>query len=75
MDAATAKRATEVERRGTVKGLNKAAKRLKDRGKSQRVLQVPQQHMGQAAGAMRKMGIGGTVKNMGGTKIRSVRKP
>ena len=72
LDAATAKRATEVERSGTTQGLKKAAQRLKDSGKLQKVLQVPQQHMGLAAEAMRKVGIGGTLKNMGGTKRRSV---
>ena len=74
LDAATAKRATEVERSGTTQGLKKAAQRLKDSGKLQKVLQVPQQHMGLAAEAMRKVGIGGTLKNMGGTKRRSVPK-
>ena len=75
LDAATAKKATEVERGGTVQGLEKAAKRLKDSGKSQKVLQVPQKDMPKATAAMKKVGVGGTVKNMGGTKRTSVRKP
>ena len=74
LDAATKKTATEVERSGSGPALLKAAKRLKDSGKPQKVLQVPQQDMGVAAEAMRKAGVGGTVKNMGGTKRRSVSK-
>ena len=75
LDAATTKKATEVERSGTTEGLKKAAQRLKSSQKPQKVLQVPQKDMDAAAQAMKKAGIGGTVKNMGGTKSRSVRKP
>ena len=75
LDAATAKKATEVERSGTTEGLKKAAQRLKSSRKPQMVLQVPQKDMDAAVQAMKKVGIGGTVKNMGGTNSRSVRKP
>ena len=75
LDAATAKKATEVERSGTTEGLKKAAQRLKASRKPQKVLQVPQKDMDAAAQAMKKAGIGGTVKNMGGTKSRSIPKP
>ena len=74
LDAATEKRATEVERSGTTEGLQKAAQRLKSSRKPQKVLQVPQQDMGKAAEAMRRSGVGGTVKNMSGSKRRSVPK-
>jgi len=73
LDAATAKRAVEVERSGTAEGLEKAASRLRASNKPQKVLQVPQKDMSQAADAMRKKGVSGTVKNMGGTKRQSVR--
>ena len=69
------KRATEVERSGTSVGLKKAAQRLKKSGAPQKVLQVPQKDMSAATKALRAVGIGGTVKNMGGTKRRSVRRP
>ena len=72
LDAATSKRATEIERSGSSEGLTKAAKRLKDSGKSQKVLQVPQKDMPKAVEAMQKVGVGGTVKNMSGTKRVSV---
>ncbi|MEE9168939.1 MAG: hypothetical protein V3U73_04200 [bacterium] len=49
-----------------------AARRLKQSGTPQKVLQVPQKNMDAAAQAMRNVGVGGTVKNMGGTKRRSV---
>ena len=74
LDAATKKRATEVERSGTTAGLTKAAKRLKDSRRSQKVLQVPQKDMSKAARAMKKAGVKGSVKNMTGTKRRSITK-
>ena len=74
LDAATPKKATEVERSGTSAGLEKAAQRLKASKKPQKVLQVPNKDMAKATAAMRKKGVGGTVKNMGGTKRTSVPK-
>ncbi len=73
LDAATRGRATEIERSGSPEKLEEAAKRLKASGKPQKVLQVPQHDMADAAQAMRRAGVRGTVKNMGGTKRRSVR--
>lgn len=72
LDAATAKRATEIERSGSMSALEKAAQRLKASGKPQKVLQVPQSDMSKAAKAMGTVGVPGTVKNMAGTKRRSV---
>ncbi len=66
-------RAIEVERSGSSQGLEAAARRLKQSGSPQKIIQVPQKDMDAAAQALRKIGIGGTVKNMGGTKRRSVR--
>jgi hypothetical protein len=74
LDASTPRKAIEVERSGTMAGLEKAAKRLKDSGGPQKVLQVSQKHMAKAAEAMQHVGISGTVKNMSGTKRRSVPK-
>ncbi len=65
-------RATEVERGGDERQLLKAARRLKASGARQHVLQVPQKDMDKAAAAMRRAGVHGTVKNMSGTKRRSV---
>jgi hypothetical protein len=73
LDAATPGRATEVERSGAPDMLRDAARRLRDSGKTQRVLQVPNQDMAAAAEALRKTGVSGTVKNMGGSRRRSVR--
>ena len=72
LHAATSKRATEVERGGSRAGLEKAARRLEASGKPQKVLQVPQKDMSDAAAAMRRVGSKGTVKNMSGTRRRSV---
>ena len=74
LDAATKKKATEVERSGNPASLEKAAQRLKDSKKPQKVLQVPQKNMNKATTAMKKKGVPGTVKNMGSTKSKSVRK-
>lgn len=65
-------RATEIERSGNPANLVAAARRLRDAPASQRVLQVPQNDMDAAATAMRKVGVHGTVKNMGDTKRRRV---
>ena len=67
------KKATEVEMSGTRNRLEQAAHRLKIIGTKQKVLQVPQEDMKKAASAMRTKRVKGTVKNMSGTKRRSVR--
>lgn len=74
LDAQTAKKAVEVERSGDPKKLEKAAGRLKSSRKSQKVLQVPQKDIPKAVRAMKKRNVSGSVKNMSGTKRRSVRK-
>lgn len=77
LDAITenGKRATEVERSGNLALLEKAARRLAASGAPQKVLQVPQNDMPEAAAAMRKVGVPGTVKNLSSTKTLSVRAP
>ena len=74
LDAVSKVKATEVERSGNMASLKKAAQRLKDSRKRQKVLQVPQKHMDKASQAMRDVEVGGTVKNMSGTKRRSIPK-
>ena len=66
-------KATEIERSDNKARLEKAAQRLKDSGKPQKVLQVPQNHMDKAVKAMKVKRVKGTVKNMKGTKRKSVR--
>ncbi len=75
LDALTAdkNKAIEVERSGDPAKLEKAARRLGASKALQKVLQVPQPDMQAATDAMRKVGIPGTVKNLGGTKSRRVR--
>ena len=73
LDAQTKNRATEIERSGEKQKLVKAAQRLKDSKKPQKVLQVPQKDMPEAIEAMKTKEVSGTVKNMSGTKRRSVR--
>jgi len=52
-----------------------AAHRLKISGKAQKVLQVPLKDMAKAREALRNAGIGGTVKNMSGSRVSRVPKP
>lgn len=66
------KKLTEVERSGNPSLLKKAARRLNSRRSSQKVLQVPQKDFENAISAMEDVGVKGTVKNMAGTKRRSV---
>ena len=73
LDAQTKNRATEIERSGEKQKLVKAAQRLKDSKKPQKVLQVPQKDMPEAIEAMKTKEVSGTVKIMSGTKRRSVR--
>ena len=72
LDAQTRKKATEVERSGSAQALTKAVQRLRASQKPQKVLQVPQQDMARAVAAMKKERVKGTVKNIAGTKRRSV---
>jgi len=72
LDSATEKTATEIERNS--QNLGKAVDRLKDSRRSRKVLQVPQKDMSNATKAMRQKGVGGTVKNLSGTKRISVPK-
>ena len=74
LDSASKHRATEIERSGDPRKLGKAVDRLRDSRKPQKVLQVPQKDMGKASDAMRQKAVGGTVKNMSGTKRRSIPK-
>ena len=72
LDSATEKTATEVER--NPQNILKAVKRLRDSGRPRKVLQVPQYLMPDAVEAMRNQRVPGTVKNLSGTKRRSVPK-
>ncbi len=72
LDATRKDTAIEVVRSGRLKA---AARRLKISGKAKLVLQVPLKDMAKAREALRNAGIGGTVKNMSGSKVSQVRKP
>ncbi len=68
IDVVTKGRAYEIERSDSIKSLKSAAKRLKESGKAQKVLQVPQKNFSTAQKAMKEVGITGTIKNLSGTK-------
>ena len=73
LDAATQRRAIEVETSGSPARLTHAAHKLKESAKSQRVLVVPQRDFPKAREAMRRAGVSGTVKNLTGTRSSHVR--
>ena len=64
---------TEVETSGSFARLLLAAARLRESGVPQKVLKVPQRHMGIAAAALRVAGVSARVRNMYGTKGFRVR--
>jgi len=72
VDSATSKTATQVERNQS--NLSNSVAKLKASGRPRRVLQVPQHLMSDAVTEMRRQNVSGTIKNMSGTKRRSVRK-
>jgi len=72
LDAATRRRAIEVETSGRPARLTHAATKLKASGKRQHVLVVPERDMQKAREAMRQARVTGTVRNLSGTKSRRV---
>ncbi len=72
LDAATQRRAVEVETSGSIQRLGKAASRLKDSRRSQHVLVVPERDFPKARQAMKRVGVSGTLRNLTGTKRASV---
>jgi len=56
LDAVTSRKTIEIERSGDMDRLEKTAKRLKDSGRPQKVLQVPQKDTARAAKAMQNAG-------------------
>ena len=73
LDAITRAKAVEIETSGQPKRLEKAALRLKDSGKKQRLLVVPQKDMRKARVAIKAARTTGTVRNLSGTKYSPVR--
>jgi len=73
LDAATARKAVEVERSGHMDRLEEAARRLLASNKPQRVLVVPAKDMPKAIKAMEKIGVSGTVQNLSDTRHQHVR--
>lgn len=68
LDVMTRHKAVEIERSKSMTSLKKAATRLEQSGKSQKLLVVPQTSMKSAREAMRTVGVSGTVSNISGTQ-------
>jgi hypothetical protein len=64
--------AEEIDRSGSARHLERAAKRLKHAHAADRVLYVPQWDMAKAELAMRKAGVAGAVSNLCGSKRKLV---
>jgi hypothetical protein len=67
------RRAEEIDRSGSIRHLERAAKRLKHVNAAECVLYVPQWDMAKAEMAMRKAGVSGAVSNLCGTRRKVVR--
>jgi hypothetical protein len=67
-----ARQAKEIDRTGSDKSLERAAKRLKHVRAEDRVLYVPQWDMAKAEVAMRKAGVNGAVSNLCGSQVKRV---
>lgn len=66
------RRAEQIERSGSSRHLERAAKRLKHVNAVDRVLYVPQWDMAKAEIAMRRAGVTGAVSNLCGSQRRRV---
>jgi hypothetical protein len=66
------RQAEEVDRSGSARHLERAAKRLKHVNAVDRVLYVPQWDMAKAEIAMRRAGVTGAVSNLCGTRRKLV---
>jgi hypothetical protein len=62
------RKAEEIDRTGSVKHLERAAKRLKSAKAEDRILYVPYWDMHKAEEAMRKAGVTGAVSNLCGSQ-------
>ncbi|MBY0563537.1 MAG: hypothetical protein K2P58_05045 [Hyphomonadaceae bacterium] len=72
-EAKDGRKAEAVDRTGSVKHLERAAKRLKSMKVEDRILYVPYWDMDKAEQAMRKAGVTGAVSNLCGSQRKRVR--
>jgi|CXWL01.1.fsa_nt_gi hypothetical protein len=67
------KKVEEIDRTGSVKHLERVAKRLKHMKAEDRILYVPHWDMEKAEEAMRKAGVTGAVSNLCGSQRKRVK--
>lgn len=72
-EAKDSRKAEATDRTGSVKHLERAAKRLKHAKAEDRILYVPYWDMEKAEEAMRKAGVNGAVSNLCGSQRKRVR--
>lgn len=71
-EAKDARKAEAIDRTGSVKHLERAAKRLKQMKTEDRILYVPHWDMDKAEEIMRKAGVRGAVSNLCGSQRKRV---
>jgi hypothetical protein len=71
--ARDSRKAEETDRTGSVKHLERVAKKLKHKKAEDRILYVPQWDMDKAETAMRKAGVTGAVSNLCGSQRKRVK--
>jgi len=67
-DAVTHYKAVEIGQSGCVSDIRKAAEKLKDSNKPQKILIVPARSMGTARKVLKEVGVSATIRNMSGTR-------
>lgn len=72
-EAKDGKKAEEIDRSGSVKHLERIAKRLKHVKADDRILYVPHWDMDKAEEVMRKAGVTGAVSNLCGSQRKRVK--
>ena len=72
LDARTARKAFEIERSGTSAGISKAISRLNSQKTAKKELRVPNAHLNLAVKTAKSKGTNVTIKNLSGTKRRTI---
>jgi len=67
-DAVTYYKAVEIGQSGYISDIRKAAVRLKNSNKPQKILIVPARSMNTARKVLKEVGVSATIRNMSGTR-------
>jgi hypothetical protein len=67
-DAVTYYKAVEIGQSGYISDIRKAAEKLKNSNKPQKILIVPARSMNTARKVLKEVGVSATIRNMSGTR-------